>query len=649
MKKNYSIQLEKIGLRPLNTTIKSLTILIALLTSHALLAQNVQYEWTKKFGGSGNEQVNSIATDATGNVYTTGRFGGTADFDPGAGIYNLSASGLSDIFVSKLDASGNFVWAKKFGATLHNLGNDIAIDASGNVYVTGTFRGTVDFDPGTGVSNLTADNSYDAFVLKLNSSGDYVWAKSFGSSYSESGNSIDLDAAGNVYTTGLFRDTVDFDPGTGINNLIADGSRYYIFISKLDTDGNFVWARSFGNSLSNQEDPVISVDENGNVFTSAPFGGTIDFDPGVGTSELTSLSEEEDIFISKLDTDGNFVWAKNIGHVNGEIGVYSIDHDASGNTVVTGGFGGTIDFDPGVGIGNLTSESSDGYVLKLDASGDYVWARLFGGPSIQDGNYIHVDAADNIYVAGRFYGTVTLDIDGVETNIISIQNEDILFLKMDANGNYIWAKGLGGTSRNYGKAITVDASGNVYAAGDFQGLVNFNPGTATNSLSSQGGRDVFIMKLSCAVDISTSLAGSTISANATGATYQWVDCNNGNLPIDGETNSSYSATINGNYAVKVTSGECSNISDCVYIGTADINEKAVTLYQLFPNPTTSKVVITNFQSTISSINILDVTGKILASFTPTSSVIDMSMLPTGIYFIELFEGESKSTHKIIKQ
>lgn len=291
---------------------------------------------------------------------------------------------------------------------------------------------------------MTSDNGKDAFILKLNSSGDYVWAKKFGRL--RSNNSLGLDAAGNVYISGLFTDTVDFDPGAGITNLLSNENNSDIFISKLDTDGNFLWATSIGNSYNDQE-PLISIDRKGNVYTSAKFGGTIDFDPGIGTSNLTSLSEDEDIFVLKMNTDGNFVWAKSIGTLDNSIDVYHIDNDAAGNVLITGGFSGTIDFDPGAGINNLTSDRNDGYVLKLNTSGDFVWAKTLTGPGIQYVSHINIDAANNIYAAASFYDTVTLDISGVETTLTSQGTEDILFFKMDSDGNYIWAMSFGSSSR----------------------------------------------------------------------------------------------------------------------------------------------------------------------------------------------------------
>ena len=210
--------------------------------------------WAKSFGGSETEESLSVAVDSSGNVYTTGRFMATVDFDPGAGTEELTAVATHDIFVSKLDSSGNYVWAKNFGAFAgmfsFNRGEAVAVDSSDNVYITGSFTGTVDFDPGPGTANLTAGCAScndKTFVLKLDSSGNLVWVKPIGS---RTVTSIALDSSGNVYTTGDFKDTADFDPGAGTTNLTQNGNGYDAFVSKLDSSGDLVWAKSFGGSGS---------------------------------------------------------------------------------------------------------------------------------------------------------------------------------------------------------------------------------------------------------------------------------------------------------------------------------------------------------------------------------------------------------------
>lgn len=244
-------------------------LLLSAMGGFSNSANSQSLAWAKQMEGSGHGAATSIAVDAGGNVYTTGSFSGTADFDPGAGIYNLTAfSANDDLFVSKLDNSGNFLWAKQLGgATFTSSARSIAVDAGGNVYSTGYFSGTIDFNPGAGTYNLMAPGAYDVYVLKLDSSGNFAWAKQFiaGSGNTDYGYSIAVDDSGNVYTAGQFMSTCDFDPGAGIYNLTAAGNSD-IFISKLSTSGNFVWAKKM-DGTSGDGGLSIALDSSGNIYT----------------------------------------------------------------------------------------------------------------------------------------------------------------------------------------------------------------------------------------------------------------------------------------------------------------------------------------------------------------------------------------------
>ncbi|MBK8822372.1 MAG: hypothetical protein IPN58_07090 [Anaerolineales bacterium] len=162
-----------------------------------------------------------IVVDSIGNVYTTGLFQDTVDFDPGAGVTDLVSIGFQDTFISKLDSNGDYVWAKSMGGINLDSGVDIALDSYGNVYTMGVFMDTVDFDPGAGTTNLISAGNKDTFLSKLDSHGDYIWAKSIGGTDLDYGTSIALDVSGNIHMAGYFYGTADFDPGAGIANLIS--------------------------------------------------------------------------------------------------------------------------------------------------------------------------------------------------------------------------------------------------------------------------------------------------------------------------------------------------------------------------------------------------------------------------------------------
>lgn len=381
--------------------------------------------WAKSMGGTLDDACLSISIDVSGNIYATGYFQGTADFNPGSGTYNLTSLGVTDIFISKLDASGNFIWAKNMGGTADISGNSIAVDSAGNVYTTGNFQGSVDFNPSSGTFNLTSAGMQDIFMSKLDASGNFVWAKQIGGAVNDRGNSIKVNTSGEIYTTGYFTNTVDFDPGLGTSDLISPAGNTDIFILKLDASGNFAWAKNIGEALDD-EGRSIALDASGNVFTTGCFYGTVDFDPSIGIVNLTS-GGYRDIFISKLDGLGNFVWAKNMeGNVN-DFG-NAIDVDALGNVYTTGNFSDTVDFDPGLGIYDLISSGGDVFISKLDASGNFQWAKNMGFVAL--GQSIALDGSNNIFTTGWFGGTIDFDPDAGITNLSSPSSMEVFVHKM---------------------------------------------------------------------------------------------------------------------------------------------------------------------------------------------------------------------------
>ena len=187
---------------------------LGLLNAQVGLGQASGWEWAKSKGGTGWEDGFAIVLDDSDNVYTTGDFEGTVDFDAGPGVVNLTSAGFYDIYISKSDSAGNLVWAKRIGgnmggAPFYESGYAITLDALGNVYVTGHFTGTVDFDPGVNTFNLTGGG---VFVLKLNRGGDFIWARAMGAAGYNMGTSIAVDGAGNVITSGIYQGQGDFDP-----------------------------------------------------------------------------------------------------------------------------------------------------------------------------------------------------------------------------------------------------------------------------------------------------------------------------------------------------------------------------------------------------------------------------------------------------
>ena len=485
--------------------LKGIPILLLLIGSTAAIAQS--FEWVKTFGGTGEETSWSTVLDDSGNIYTIGYFEGTADFDPGPGVYNLTSLFAHEVFIQKLDSLGDLVWAKNMGGDNSDaLGMTTGVDDSGNVFLTGRFNGTGDFDPNAGISNLTAVGYSDVFIVKLDADGNLVWANRIGSSgvvYNETVRSLAIDQFGNVLIAGHFYGTIDFDPGTGVENLTSVGGPN-AYILKLDSDGNYVWGKVI--EATNYSTPnSITIDNSNNVYATGSFTGEVDFDPSAGTFNVTAAGNN-DTFVLKLDADGNFVWAKTMGGLGYEAG-HDIAVDIWDNVYTIGVFGvveDSMDFDPGEGISNLFSAgSADVFIQKLDVDGDFQWAKNIGGIFPDAGQSIAVDLFGNVYCTGYFEGTADFD-PGVETYNLTANNalgyDDVWILKLGINGSFQWAKSMGGESWDTGSSISVDGIGNVYTTGKFVDTVDFDPNIGVTNVVSAGSYDVFIQKLSPCIE-----------------------------------------------------------------------------------------------------------------------------------------------------
>jgi len=474
---------------------------IGFVLNPSVYAQGVEFNFAVGFGGTGEELVGGVVVDDAGNIYTTGSFTDTVDFDPGPGITNLVSQGEEDIFVQKLDSSGNFLWAKSMGGTGEELAFSLALDNVGNICIAGSFETTVDFDPGVGATNFISQGLSDSFVLKLDGFGNLLWATSLGAGDWDAARGVAVDDTGHVYAVGFFRDIVDFDPGPGTFNIESD---WYTdaFVQKLDSSGNFVWAVPLSGP-STQLATAVAVSGSGDVYVTGYFSTRADFDPRPGPDKYILWSGGgTDMFIWKLDSSGNFVWATKTDLRNYNQ-PFTIALDAAENVYTTGTFDNVIDFDPGPGVHNLSSRPGDDvYIRKLDASGNFVWARNM--PSLQtssgrgsgEGYGIAVDGVGNVYVAGEFIYTTDFDPGPGSFELTSVGYRNTFLSKLDVSGNLVWAKAMGAGGAQWEPRVAIDNLGNVYTVGHFLYTGDFDPGPGTVNLTSAGDTDIFVSKLS---------------------------------------------------------------------------------------------------------------------------------------------------------
>lgn len=471
----------------------------------ALQAQNL--EWVKSISGPSTEDGDCIGVDHAGNVITGGQFYYTVDLDPGSATYSFTSLGLLDICITKLDAAGNFVWGRSIGGASYDVLKALKVDNAGNIYATGFFEGTVDFDPGAGVATMTASTSgtsRNAFILKLDMNGNYLWAKTIGD-YAGDGNSIILDALNNSYVTGTYSGNADFDPGPGVYYMNPPTpSAENTFILKLNASGDFVWAKSIDNM--NYDGPVraygIGIDASNNTYITGSLQGDADFDPGPGTYTLSSndvygTPANADIFLCKLDASGNFVWAKSMGKNTKANEGKAIAVDGIGNSYITGVMSTAVLFDS---FSLTVSGNTDIFVCKFNAAGACQWARNMGGTGSDFGWSIAQDAFSNVYTSGFFNTTGDYDPGPSSFTLTSAGATDIFISKLDQNGDFLWAESFGSLSSDRGNSITTDANSNVYVTGNYNGTVDFDFSSGVSTITSYtipGGfsQDMFVLKL----------------------------------------------------------------------------------------------------------------------------------------------------------
>lgn len=500
-----------------------LSILLVLLLAQLSRAQEMEPVWGGPIGSSGGDVVYDVTLDDDGHVYVVGIFEGTADMDPGAGVYALTSAGSSDVFVSKFDTSGTLIWSKAMGG-IYGDGSaaTIAVDAAGNVYITGGFMGTADFDPGAGTFNMTAatTSQTDIFIAKLDANGDFVWAKGIiGGTWWDNSYDIAIDPAGNVVVVGRFYyqgGARDFDPGPDTYYLTAGHED--IFVLKLNADGEFVWAVDFGTAPDESRGYSLAIDDDGSILTTGYFRGAVDFDPdSVNTYTMTSVGTWN-VFYHKMDADANFLWARSLPvttttyYNDGSYGS-KITLDPDGNLYATGRFSGTIDFDPGAGSWPLTSTGdNDIYLLKFTPAGELVWARSMGGSGYDEGVCLTV-ANGGLYLSGIFAATADLDPG---TGVLSETSEgdaDMFLLRLDTAGTLLNGMSMGGGGADRAHSMKASGSGALYVAGWFASTTDLDPGAGTLNVTAAGPYDGFLVKLADA-DLTAIEESNTLHAIA---------------------------------------------------------------------------------------------------------------------------------------
>lgn len=529
------------------------------------------------------------------------------------------------LFLCNILQAQNFQFVKKGGGSSSDYGYSTCVDNAGNVYLTGCYKATATFDN----INFTSKGLLDIFIAKYNSAGTLLWCKTAGGTGNDEGDKIFVTPDGSVYVAGTIIGSATFDWIIATVNGGAFAGED-LFLTKLNSQGEFQWVKTYGSASQDWIDDVSMLD--GNFYFTGHYYGTFT----AGPITLNPAGGSSAYFFMKADAEGNPVWGKNTG------GLSRIS-SGSDKLIIAGLFGGTANF------GNVTFTSNgpnDLYIGAYDLTGNQLWVKQFGGSGSENMRSICYDRnSDRIYWAGCFQNTMAMG----STNLTSSGQYDIFVSKFDSDGNNIWAKRAGGVNYDFANCTAVDDLGNVFISGYCMETSSFG----NVNVVSAGQGDAYVAKYN------------------TNGDFQWVKSGGGSGQDNGMSliiNPTGGLYLAGFFENSASFGNISlssyGVGDAMLIKIADVtsvqNENTIVnsyrLDQNYPNPFNPSTQVTFNISKPGNVKlrVSDVSGKEIVELVNSSMnsgsykvTFDASQLPGGVYFYTLETSEGAETRKMI--
>lgn len=615
------------------------------------------YVWGKSFGGTMSDYVSLMAIDSNGDLVVAGRFFSNDFVVPGTS-YTLSSQGLDDIYVCKFNSNGSLLWAREFGSQGNEYANGLSIDPSNNIIFVGNFMNTVDFNPSSQVNNLTAAGNSDAFICILNSNGGYVNAMSFSSLTAPSVYKVATDAVGNIYLSGTFNALCDFDPSAATFTMAALGyNDFYVakytanlgfvwakplksnasyevlstlsiglnseviitghtdgtidldpsattasftavgvdtYICKLDSNGNYLWHRNFGNNLYDYIND-LSMDSKGDFYLVGSFSNVLDIDPGPGVYNIGAQGFTSAFFL-KLNANGNFNTAFALNSSSQML--FNKIETAGTKYYIGGGLTGTGDVNPFGPVDNRTSASgwsADMVIWQFDQ------CTTPNNPTLSAIAYTSCEGKTSTLSAVS--GTATINWYATPNGTAVVATGTNFATPVLSAGVYTY----------YAEAHTCTVSMNRVAA---QLTVGINPSVSIIANTS-------VICVGEAVDIMASGADSySWSTGATTASMIVTPANSVTYVVVGSTTLNCSTSA----SVSLLVNECAALEE-------QNNEKG---FILFPSPSNGEVTIQSSE-TIHNVKVYNIAGTLMVSQNndATTSELHLENLPKGIYLVVL--------------
>lgn len=650
--------------------------------------------WATYYGASRQDWANSCAIDTNGNLYVTGRTLSTTNI-ASRGHQNTHGGGRYDVFLVKFDSSGMRQWATYYGGIDEEESFSCATDLNGNVYVVGETE-SLNNIASRGHQNTHGGGRYDAFLVKFDSSGTRQWATYYGGNSADYGYSCVVEASGDVYLTGWTHSLNNIASG-GYQN--THGGMNDAFLVKFNSDGIRQWGTYYGGIYSD-EGHSTSVDNNGNVYLAGNTNSRSNI--ALGGYQNTYGGGAYDAFLVKFNSSGVRQWATYYGGSAVDKGI-SCAVNASGTVCLAGTTYSTSNVASGGHQNNHAGNITDGYLVKFDPNGVRQWATYYGGSDIDRANACAVDALGYVYLTGSTGSTNNIAFNGHQNTYTGAY--DSYLVKFDPNGVRQWATYYGGMDNDYSRSCVLDTRGHVYLAGTTYSTNNIASGGYQNTYGGGSG-DAFLAKfitnrctpttstdvqtacnsytwidgntytasnntavvvltnaVGCdsiitldltitTLDLTLTVSGDTLTAGATGASYQWLACDNNYAPIVGATDRSFIPTTSGSYAAIIAENGCMDTTSCMRVRPLSIPTlPTVGTIQVYPNPTTGKLIIDLVQQSEAILTIYTVNGQQLQQKIVQGQGLHELTLegPKGLYWLQVKSDDQLQHIKLIKQ
>jgi len=525
--------------------------------------------WGKSIEGQNSNSsiiCRSITIDSDNNLYVTGTFKGSVDFSLGGATNIVNSVGVQDLFILKTDVNGNLIWIKFIQGSGGSLFSRNIFLKNDNLYINGTYTGSIDFDPSSNTQYMSGTYNSTSFILKLTKNGGFVWTKrNIKSSNIYGGiaiSDVDVDNFGNLYTCGSIRGEIIFEDTTHITEATNNSMTNFdgdAFIEKRDTSGNFIWLKIF---QGNSDDYILSVESDslGNLYCTGNGNYGMDLDPSSNQVLLSDMDNKE-CFVLKLNSLGNFIWAKAFvpSSAFGSNG-FSIRVDKSNNIYSIGGYYLETDINPDPNAEQILpiGGKSNFYIQKLDAGGNFIWGKGIQSDLINaslPSNYkIFVTENLNIYTSGSFHETIDLDPDNT---VFIIENDSNYFHSFIQKFNQC-TPSFGTDSQTVCFKYTW-INDSTYTSSNNSAVYTLVGQSAT------GCDSIVTLNLTIdTVNTITDYSNEILIAITQNSEYQWLYCNT-LLEVEGEQFQEFTPIINGQYSVQIIENNCIDTSICISI------------------------------------------------------------------------------------